>query len=158
MERWHANSKFGTMEFTGTEEGVTALKFVSTPDNFTAPQTAFQHTVVKQTGAYFNQTSRSFSFPLTMEGTAFQVKIWKLLLEIPFGTTTTYLNLARKHGDVKAIRAVAHAIGKNPILIAIPCHRVLGSDGSLVGYSGGLENKVKLLEHEGYPVQKSLDL
>jgi methylated-DNA-[protein]-cysteine S-methyltransferase len=79
-------------------------------------------------------------------------------LEIPFGTTTTYLNLARKHGDVKAIRAVAHAIGKNPILIAIPCHRVLGSDGSLVGYSGGLENKVKLLEHEGYPVQKSLDL
>ena len=79
-----------------------------------------------------------------------------MLGDLPFGRTLSYLKLARSYGNAKAIRAVAAAIGKNPILVAIPCHRVIGSDGSLVGYSGGIDRKRKLLQLEGYPMQTSL--
>jgi methylated-DNA-[protein]-cysteine S-methyltransferase len=79
-----------------------------------------------------------------------------LLDQIPHGTTLPYLKIAQKSGDIKKVRAIANAIAKNPILIAIPCHRVIGSDRSLVGYSGGLERKRKLLELEGFPKQNSL--
>jgi len=88
--------------------------------------------------------------------TDFQKAIWVLLQELPFGSTISYLGLSRQYGNTKAVRAVAAAIGKNPILVAIPCHRVIGSDGTLVGYSGGLERKESLLELEGFPVQKKL--
>jgi len=90
------------------------------------------------------------------EGTDFQRKVWKQLLNIPFGTTVSYLNLAQDLGDVKAIRAVASANGRNPLWIAVPCHRVIGSDGSLTGYAGGLWRKKWLLEHENPPKQTSL--
>jgi len=79
-----------------------------------------------------------------------------LLKNLPFGSTISYLKLARLYGNTKAVRAVAAAVGKNPILVAIPCHRVIGSDGTLVGYAGGIDKKETLLELEGFPVQKKL--
>ena len=83
-------------------------------------------------------------------------KVWAELVNIPYGTTCSYLDLAKKLGDVKAIRAVAAANGKNPLWIVVPCHRVIGSDGSLTGYAGGLWRKKWLLEHENPSAQKSL--
>lgn len=105
---------------------------------------------------YFSGTRTSFSFKIAPEGTEFQKKVWKQLLEIPFGRTVSYLDLAKELGDVKAIRAVASANGRNPLWIAVPCHRVIGTDGSLTGYAGGLWRKKWLLEHENPPIQTSL--
>lgn len=92
---------------------------------------------------------RQFDLPLDPQGTAFQQSVWRALLTIPFGNTVTYAALARTAGAVKAVRAVGAAIGRNPISVIVPCHRVLGSDGSLTGYAGGLERKQSLLTLEG---------
>jgi methylated-DNA-[protein]-cysteine S-methyltransferase len=105
---------------------------------------------------YFAGTRKSFGFKINPHGTDFQKKVWQALLEIPFGETTSYHKLSVQLGDVKAIRAVASANGKNPLWIVVPCHRVIGSDGSLTGYAGGLWRKKWLLEHETPPLQQSL--
>lgn len=97
---------------------------------------------------YFNGVRTSFDLELQPVGTAFQQKVWQLLTEIPYGETVTYLQMAEQLGDVKVIRAAASANGKNPIGIIIPCHRVIGQNGKLVGYAGGLPNKRWLLDHE----------
>lgn len=89
------------------------------------------------------------------KGTEFQTKVWSILTKIPFGKTLSYLEIATIYGNKKAVRAVASAIGKNPILVAIPCHRVIGSNGILVGFATGLEKKW-LLENEGFPFQKEI--
>ena len=107
---------------------------------------------------YFSNPKSVLDIPLLPEGTAFQKKIWKLIADIPPGETRTYYQIASQFGNPKAVRAVGTALGQNPILIFIPCHRVIGSGGSLTGYAGGIEKKRKLLEHEGYPIQKILDL
>jgi methylated-DNA-[protein]-cysteine S-methyltransferase len=91
-----------------------------------------------------------------LQGTEFQKKVWQELLHIPYGKTCSYLDLSKKIGDVKAIRAVASANGKNPLWIVVPCHRVIGTDGSLTGYAGGLWRKKWLLEHENPIKQESL--
>lgn len=109
-----------------------------------------------QLADYFDGKRQDFTFPLNPEGTDFQKKVWKALLEIPFGKTTSYQALSILLGDVKAIRAVAAANGKNPLWVVVPCHRVIGSDGSLTGYAGGLWRKKWLLEHETPPIQQSL--
>jgi methylated-DNA-[protein]-cysteine S-methyltransferase len=111
---------------------------------------------VTQLDEYFNGTRRQFSLKLNPEGTEFQKRVWNELLNIPFGKTVSYLQLAKLLGDVKAIRAVANANGKNPIWIIIPCHRVIGTDGSLTGYAGGLHRKKWLLDHESPVKQQSL--
>jgi methylated-DNA-[protein]-cysteine S-methyltransferase len=105
---------------------------------------------------YFEGKRTHFTFLLHPSGTEFQKKVWQELLNIPFGKTCSYLELSKKLGDVKAIRAVAAANGKNPLWIVVPCHRVIGSDGSLTGYAGGLWRKKWLLEHENPSVQKTL--
>lgn len=105
---------------------------------------------------YFEGNRRHFDFKMNPEGTDFQRKVWMALREIPFGKTLSYMELSKKLGDPLAIRAVAAANGKNPIWIAIPCHRVIGSDGSLVGYAGGLHRKQWLLNHESPTPQQSL--
>lgn len=112
--------------------------------------------VVSQLNEYFDGQRKTFSFTLNPKGTDFQQKVWQALLEIPYGKTMSYLELSKKLGDVKAIRAVAAANGKNPIWIVVPCHRVIGSDGSLTGYAGGLWRKQWLLEHENPVKQESL--
>ena len=105
---------------------------------------------------YFDGQRTHFDFQLNPAGTEFQQKVWKGLCEIPFGKTMSYLELAKQLGDVKAIRAVASANGKNPLWIVVPCHRVIGTDGSLTGYAGGLWRKKWLLEHENPSTQQSL--
>jgi methylated-DNA-[protein]-cysteine S-methyltransferase len=102
----------------------------------------------KQLNEYFRGERKTFAIPLEMHGTDFQKKVWSELLKIPFGETRTYGDIAKKLGDMKAVRAVGAANGKNPISIIVPCHRVIGASGKLVGFGGGLENKAKLLELE----------
>ena len=97
---------------------------------------------------YFDGARDLFDLPLSPAGTPFQKKVWDALLQIPFGQTISYQELAKRLGDPKVIRAAGSANGKNPIAIVIPCHRVIGSNGDLVGYAGGLENKKWLLDHE----------
>lgn len=111
---------------------------------------------VDQLNEYFAGKRIVFNLKLNPKGTEFQQKVWQALLEIPFGKTMSYLELSKKLGDVKAIRAVASANGKNPLWIVVPCHRVIGTDGSLTGYAGGLWRKKWLLEHENPTTQQSL--
>jgi methylated-DNA-[protein]-cysteine S-methyltransferase len=101
-----------------------------------------------QLGEYFEGSREQFDLPLDPKGTPFQKRVWTFLQQIPFGQTISYLELAKRLGDHKVIRAAGTANGKNPIAIIIPCHRVIGSNGHLVGYAGGLENKKWLLDHE----------
>jgi methylated-DNA-[protein]-cysteine S-methyltransferase len=103
---------------------------------------------VEQLNAYFAGELRDFDLPLKMRGTEFQRRVWAALREIPYGETISYGELARWVGNPKASRAVGLANGRNPVAIVVPCHRVIGADGSLTGYGGGLERKVWLLEHE----------
>ena len=98
---------------------------------------------------YFDRQRSEFTIPLLMEGTTFQKQVWDRLCEIPFGQTRTYAQLAEAVGNPKAVRAVGLANGRNPISIVVPCHRVIGSNGSLTGYGGGLGRKKLLLELEG---------
>lgn len=104
--------------------------------------------VADQLGSYFLRKRTAFDLPLNMVGTPFQVQVWTQLLDIPFGQTRTYAEQARLFGNVKAIRAIAAANAQNHLAILIPCHRVIGSDGSLRGYGGGIERKRYLLELE----------
>ncbi len=103
---------------------------------------------VTQLQEYFTGIRRRFELPLIQEGTAFQQKVWTALLNIPYGKTISYMQLSKRIGDVKAIRAVGTTNGKNSISIIVPCHRVIGADGSLTGYGGDLWRKKWLLDHE----------
>ncbi|WP_293387232.1 methylated-DNA--[protein]-cysteine S-methyltransferase [Nevskia sp.] len=105
--------------------------------------------VIAQLHEYFERKRTVFDLPLAPVGTAFQQRVWTALLEIPFGVTTRYGELATRLGDAKASRAVGLANGRNPISIIVPCHRVIGANGNLTGYGGGLERKEWLLSHEG---------
>ena len=111
---------------------------------------------VQQLNEYFEGERTTFNLKLNPKGTVFQQKVWKELLNVPFGKTRTYLEQSKKLGDIKAIRAVASANGKNPIWIIFPCHRIIGSDGSLTGYAGGIWRKKWLLEHENPSNQQLL--
>ena len=106
-------------------------------------------TLKTQVERYFSRRPVEFTIPLAPDGTPFQKNVWKELVKIPFGSTLTYRQLASALGEESKTRAVASAIARNPILILIPCHRIIGSDGTLTGYSGGLERKKALLECEG---------
>jgi methylated-DNA-[protein]-cysteine S-methyltransferase len=103
----------------------------------------------RQLDDYLNGTRTSFDVPVETNGDAFQERIWSLIKEIPYGETTTYGELAQKYGDRSLARDVGQAVGRNPLAIIVPCHRVVGKGGNLVGYAGGLERKKALLEIEG---------
>lgn len=113
----------------------------------------FEETLYKQLEEYFAGKRKTFNIKTNIEGTPFQKDVWKILQTIPFGETWSYLKVARIMGDEKKVRAVANAIGKNPILIIVPCHRVIGSDGKLHGFSAGLDLKKQLLEVEGNEIK-----
>jgi methylated-DNA-[protein]-cysteine S-methyltransferase len=102
----------------------------------------------RQLGEYFAGTRSQFDLPLEPAGTEFQKKVWRALQEIPFGQTRSYLDLAKSIGSAKAVRAVGAANGKNPLSIVVPCHRIVGANGTLTGFAGGLEAKAKLLALE----------
>jgi len=146
----------GTAEISGGEEGISSIRILDEdlPESPEIPAVLLP--AVQQLKAYFNGEIQEFNLKLNPEGTTFQKSVWNKLAQIPYGKTQSYLELSQKLGDVKAIRAVAAANGKNPLWIVVPCHRVIGSDGSLTGYAGGLWRKKWLLEHEFPPVQQSL--
>jgi methylated-DNA-[protein]-cysteine S-methyltransferase len=103
---------------------------------------------ISQLDEYFEGKRKDFDLPLGQAGSAFQMNVWDHLTKIPYGKTISYLQLSKQIGDVKAIRAIAAANGKNNLAIVVPCHRVIGSNATLVGYAGGLWRKKWLLEHE----------
>lgn len=139
----------------GDENGLSSFKLTDAGTPATAVPPCLQE-ASKQIGEYFEGDLQTFSLKLNPEGTPFQRSVWKLLEEIPYGQTVSYAALSKKMGNLKAIRAVAAANGKNPLWIILPCHRVIGSDGSLTGYAGGLWRKKWLLEHEQPTTQQSL--
>ncbi len=155
MQYAYLKTPIGTVQITGDEMGVTEIKIEDIEENIPNIPVVLQE-AVSQLQEYFDGKRTTFTFKTNPKGTDFQKKVWQALLEIPFGKTMSYLQLAKNIGDVKAIRAVASANGKNPLWIVVPCHRVIGTDGSLTGYAGGLWRKKWLLEHENPTNQQTL--
>lgn len=155
METAFIESPLGITKIVGDEKGISVISILS-EGTLTQEIPAQLQDCIAQLREYFDGQRNHFDFKLNPAGTDFQQKVWRELTTIPFGKTMTYLDLSKKLGDVKAIRAVASANGKNPLWIVIPCHRVIGSDGSLIGYAGGLWRKKWLLEHESPAKQQSL--
>jgi methylated-DNA-[protein]-cysteine S-methyltransferase len=155
METAYIKTPLGIATIIGDENGISVIS-VSDEGEISSTIPTILQDVVSQLNAYFAGKRNDFDFKLNPKGTDFQQKVWKGLLEIPFGKTMSYMDLSKKLGDVKAIRAVASANGKNPLWIVVPCHRVIGTDGSLTGYAGGLWRKKWLLEHENPTTQQSL--
>ena len=148
-------SPLGITKIIGDENGIAVISVLSEGEATAEIPTELQK-CVSQLREYFNGQRNDFDFKMNPQGTDFQQKVWQELLNIPFGKTMSYLDLSKKLGDVKAIRAVASANGRNPLWIVVPCHRVIGTDGSLTGYAGGLWRKKWLLEHESPSQQQSL--
>ena len=146
------NSPVGEIELAEEDGFLLWAKFVETEKNKRSKQTETASPLFikakEQLDSYFKNELENFELPLTLRGTDFQKTVWEKLTLIPFGKTISYLTLSKQVGDVKAIRAVASTNGKNRFCIIIPCHRVIGSDGSLTGYAGDLWRKKWLLEHE----------
>jgi methylated-DNA-[protein]-cysteine S-methyltransferase len=141
-------SPIGLIEIGGTAEGLTWLAFVE-GRRTESESHALLGQAVQQLGEYFDGARRVFELPLLPHGTEFQRQVWEQLLQVSFGQTTSYRDIARAIGRPRAVRAVGAANGRNPISIVLPCHRVVGSDGGLTGYGGGLWRKEWLLRHEG---------
>ena len=165
METAYIKTPLGIAKIVGDEDGVSVISVSDEGDprakleqakQFSSTIPSVLQEAVSQLKDYFEGKRNDFTFKLNPSGTEFQQKVWKGLLEIPFGKTMSYMELSKKLGDVKAIRAVASANGKNPLWIVVPCHRVIGTDGSLTGYAGGLWRKKWLLEHENPSNQQSL--
>lgn len=155
MKSIYIDSPLGITKISGDENGISEIS-VGYEETITEQIPINFKQAVIELEEYFNGIRKEFTFKLNPKGTDFQKKVWQELLKIPFGKTTSYLELSKKLGDVKAIRAVASANGKNPLWIVVPCHRVIGSDGSLTGYAGGLWRKQWLLEHEKGEKQQTL--
>jgi methylated-DNA-[protein]-cysteine S-methyltransferase len=154
METTYIKTPLGIAKIIGDENGISVIS-VSDEGIISSIIPVVLKESVSQLNDYFDGKRKDFTFKLKPSGTEFQQKVWKGLLEIPFGKTMSYLELSKKLGDVKAIRAVASANGKNPLWIVVPCHRVIGTDGSLTGYAGVLWRKKWLLEHENPSKQGS---
>lgn len=156
MESAYIPTPLGIAKLEGDENGLQAITVLNTDEEPTEIVPEVLEDCAYQLKEYFDGQRKVFTLDLNPQGTEFQKRVWQTLLDIPFGKTTSYLELSKTLGDVKAIRAVAAANGKNPLWIVIPCHRVIGSDGSLTGYAGGLHRKKWLLEHESPVKQQSL--
>ncbi len=150
------NTPLGVTKISGDESGISSVIVLNTSETITDIIPEILQDCVCQLQEYFNGERERFHLKLNPQGTAFQKKVWEQLQIISFGKTVSYLELSKQLGDVKAIRAVANANGKNPLWIIVPCHRVIGSDGSLTGYAGGLHRKQWLLDHESPYKQQSL--
>ena len=156
MESCIVKTPLGFAKLEGDEHGLSSLTVLNNEIVASGIIPEVLEDPVRQLEEYFNGERTDFSLKLNTQGTDFQKRVWKALLTIPYGKTTSYLQLSKDLRDVKAIRAVANANGKNPLWIIVPCHRVIGSDGSLTGYAGGLHRKQWLLEHESPYKQQSL--
>jgi methylated-DNA-[protein]-cysteine S-methyltransferase len=148
------DTPFGPLRVAGTAQGLTIVGFTEggepprqEPDE--QKEAGFLAEAKQQLREYFEGRRQGFTLPVAPGGTAFQQRVWQELQKIPWGTTTTYREIAQRIGQPTAVRAVGSANGRNPVSIVIPCHRVIGSDGSLTGYAGGIATKRRLLQHEG---------
>lgn len=150
------NSPLGFTKIVGDIQGIASITVLNSEEKVTGIVPQELEDCVQQLNEYFDGERQQFNFQINPKGTEFQKRVWQKLLSIPFGKTTSYLDLSKQLGDIKAIRAVANANGKNPLWIVVPCHRVIGSDGSLTGYAGGLRRKQWLLEHESPYKQQEL--
>jgi methylated-DNA-[protein]-cysteine S-methyltransferase len=146
----------GTAKIIGNLNGITAVTVIDENIETSKIIPKCLQPCVQQLNEYFKGTRKQFDLKLNPQGTDFQKRVWNELLNVSHGKNRSYLEQSKKLGDAKAIRAVASANGKNPIWIIIPCHRIIGSDGSLTGYAGGLWRKKWLLEHESPSPQQSL--
>ena len=148
-------SPLGPLTVAATDQGLAGIWFdgqahhpgpLEAPEN---PRNPVLAQARRELEAYWKDAGASFSVPLDLQGTDFQRKVWRALLKISPGSTSTYAAIAKRAGSAAAVRAAGAAIGRNPVSIIVPCHRVLGRDGSLTGYAGGLTRKRQLLEREG---------
>ena len=144
-------SPIGLIKIGGTDALITELSFIDNSEQMVYGEPSVSdsiHYCTEQLIEYFSGRRKSFHVPISQEGTDFQKKVWNELTEVEFGKTASYLDIAKRLGDPKCIRAAANANGKNKIAIIIPCHRIIGTDKSLTGYSGGMWRKKWLLQHE----------
>ena len=149
MHTIYYNSPIKQLEITGNENSIIKIKFID--DEVISPKKDFNEILLlaySQIEEYFNGKRKNFSFKMQPEGTEFQKKVWNEMKNIPFGTTISYKELAIRIGNPKAVRAVANANANNPLPIVVPCHRVIGSNGKLTGFRGGLWRKKYLIEME----------
>ena len=156
MEIAFVHTPLGSAKLEGDANGLNSITILNEAISTSTVIPEVLEDAVYQLREYFDEKRQSFSLVLNPSGTDFQKRVWAELQNIPFGKTVSYLDLSITLGDVKAIRAVAAANGKNPLWIVVPCHRVIGSDGSLTGYAGGLHRKKWLLDHENPVKQLSL--
>ena len=157
-ETTYYKTPIGTAKIVGDANGIQSVSVLDEDSSIALEEKTPKELqeCVTQLDEYFNGNRKTFDLKLNPQGTEFQQKVWTALTNIPFNKTRSYLEQSKQLGDVKAIRAVASANGKNPIWIIIPCHRVIGSDGSLTGYAGGIWRKKWLLDHENPVKQQSL--
>lgn len=147
MHKAYYSSPIGVVEIVADQDSILQLGFVEEAGSADELPIILKE-ALKQLDEYFKGTRKTFDLKLNMQGTDFQQKVWQQLMEIPYGTTACYGDIAAAVGNAKASRAVGGANNKNKIAIVIPCHRIVGSDGSLTGYAGGLWRKEWLLNHE----------
>jgi methylated-DNA-[protein]-cysteine S-methyltransferase len=154
MEYRYVDSPVGRIRLSGRTDGVLTGLHLADHDRCPPPGAGWTYNDAAFDGArqqleeYFAGTRTEFDVPLELDGSAFQVAVWKALRTIPYGETTSYARIARAVGRPDAVRAVGAANGRNPISIIVPCHRVIGADGSMTGYGWGVERKAWLLHHE----------
>ncbi len=156
METAYIQTLLGIAKLEGDEHGLSKITILDGNEKLIDILPECLEDAAYQLTEYFDGKRKNFTLELHPAGTDFQKRVWNALLNIPYGKTMSYLELSKRLGDVKAIRAVAAANGQNPLWIVIPCHRVIGSDGSLTGYAGGLHRKKWLLAHESEAKQQSL--
>ena len=144
----YINSPVGYLKLTSTKDELIAISFSEETGDSTGYQPEVLKITEKQLNEYFDGSRKEFDLKLNPGGTQFQLKIWELVRRVPFGKTASYIDIAREAGSLAKTRAVGMANGKNPIPIVIPCHRIIGKNGSLTGYAGGIERKLYLLQHE----------
>ena len=145
----HLNSPLGVIEVHGGDAGISSVEFCDHELCTADCRHPIVQRCVQQLREYFSGERTTFDIPLNLQGTDFQLRVWRALQEVPFGATASYKKIAIASGNVNAVRAVGGANGKNPAPIIVPCHRIVGSDGSLTGFSSGMWRKEWLLKHEG---------
>jgi len=148
MEVYYYQSPIGRLKLVEDGDFLREINFAEENGEGGSDHPVLRETV-RQLSEYFEGKRTDFDLPVKPYGTGFQQKVWNMLSDIPFGATITYMDLAKKLGNDRVVRAAGRANAKNPIPIVIPCHRVIGSNGRLTGYSGGIDRKRWLLKHEG---------
>ena len=148
MYQAYYKSELGWIEVKGDETGISSVLFVE------QKQEDILHPIVErcvmELDEYFHKKRTEFTVPLRAKGTPFQKQVWNALCSVPYGKSASYLDMAEKIGNPRAVRAIGGANSRNPISIIVPCHRIIGKSGKLVGYEGGLWRKEWLLKHEGF--------